>query len=377
MPARAFRWTLFSRNLPNAWDLLLSIFSSCRTEREIAASKWGFTGENSCGSAFISGARREKNEQVLSRTPEVKQKPGNALRGGSCWLRGIGSRKEPASHTIRCDGTRLESRASKAATPNELLRITEIQPALLTAAGVSDKATNHLQAADKVEAIKGLIETFLEPAGINFVEELVFRFLLTRGDTLGGSMRNVGGFMAQKKLTRSLLAHLKLAGKSCQWLHAEKRAWSVLPNDDTDVELQLRGLSWVSENGHRTLIYNLTVPVVRNNVDLCLFGCNASQISPSIYRTPTAYIALGELKGGIDPAGADEHWKTARSALNRINSAFEKKRHKPHTFFIGAAIEARMASEIWSLLKSGALENAANLTDENQIASITRWLCAL
>jgi hypothetical protein len=221
----------------------------------------------------------------------------------------------------------LKAAASKAATPNELLRITEIQPA--------------------------------------------------RGDTLGSSMRNVGGFMAQKKLTRSLLAHLKLAGKSCRWLHAEKRAWSVLPNDDTDVELQLRGLSWVSESGHRTLIYNLTVPVVRNNVDLCLFGCNASQISPSIYRTPTAYIALGELKGGIDPAGADEHWKTARSALNRINSAFEKKRHKPHTFFIGAAIEARMASEIWSLLKSGALENAANLTDENQIASITRWLCTL
>jgi len=36
-----------------------------------------------------------------------------------------------------------------------------------------------------------------------------------------------------------------------------------------------------------------------------------------------------------------------------------------------------MASEIWTLLKDGGLENAANLTDENQIASITRWLCAL
>jgi hypothetical protein len=271
----------------------------------------------------------------------------------------------------------LKASASKATAPKYLLKIAEIQPALLTAAGVSDKATNHLQKADKIEAIKGLIETFLEPAGINFVEELVYRFLLTRGDTLGGSMRNVGGFMAQKKLTRSLLAHLKLAGKSGQWLHAEKRTWSVLPADDTDIELQLRGLSWVSGKGHRTLIYNLTVPVVRNNVDLCLFDCEASKISPSIHQTPTAYIALGELKGGIDPAGADEHWKTARSALNRIHSAFEKKKHKPHTFFIGAAIENKMASEIWSLLKSGVLENAANLTDENQIASITRWLCTL
>jgi hypothetical protein len=271
----------------------------------------------------------------------------------------------------------LKAAASKAATPNDLPGITEIQRALLTAAGVSDKATNHLEDNDKVEAIKGLIETFLEPAGVNFVEELVYRFLLTRGDTLGGSMRNVGGFMAQKKLTRSLLAHLKLADKSCQWLCTKTKAWSALPSDETDIELQLRGLSWVADRGHRTLIYNLKVPVVRNNVDLSLFDCNASQISPSLYQTPTAYIALGELKGGIDPAGADEHWKTARSALNRINSAFEEKQHKPHTFFIGAAIEAKMASEIWSLLESGALENAANLTDENQIASITRWLCSL
>jgi hypothetical protein len=271
----------------------------------------------------------------------------------------------------------LKAAASKAATPNDLLKIKEIQIALLTAAGVSDKATNHLQASDKIEAIKGLIETFLEPAGTNFVEELVFRFLLTRGDTLGGSMRNVGGFMAQKKLTRSVLAHLKLAGKSCQWLHKQTRTWAPLPTDETDLELQLRGLSWVSEKGNRTLVYNLTLPVVRNNVDLCLFDCAASNISPKTHKDPSAYIALGELKGGIDPAGADEHWKTARSALNRINAAFVEKSNKPHTFFIGAAIEAKMASEIWGLLEGGYLENAANLTDENQIASISSWLCKL
>lgn len=82
---------------------------------------------------------------------------------------------------------------SKAA---DLLKIPEIQIALVTAAGVSDKAANHLEEDDKHKAVLGLIENFLEPAGANFVEELVFRFLLTRGDTLGGSMRNVGGFMA-------------------------------------------------------------------------------------------------------------------------------------------------------------------------------------
>ena len=112
-------------------------------------------------------------------------------------------------------------------------------------------------------------------------------------------------------------------------------------------------------------------------MDFCLFDCKTSDISSSIFANPSSYIALGELKGGIDPAGADEHWKTARAALDRINTAFTAKAHKPHTFFIGAAIETRMASEIWKSLEAGTLENAANLTDENQIASITRWLCTL
>jgi hypothetical protein len=271
----------------------------------------------------------------------------------------------------------MKAAASRAKMPADLLRIKEIQSGLLTAAGVSDKATNHLEASDKGEAVKGLIKNFLEPAGANFVEELIFRFLLTRGDTLGGSMRNIGGFMAQKKLTRSIIAHLRLAGKTCQWLHSETDEWTNLPEDDTDIELQLRGLCWVSPRGPRTLVYNLTVPFFRNNVDLSLFTCRAESLTKDTYKDPSAYIALGELKGGIDPAGADEHWKTARTALDRIHKAFAKHKLKPHAFFIGAAIEAKMASEIWALLQRGILENAANLTDEDQIASITRWLCGL
>src|SRR3990170_7890826 len=115
----------------------------------------------------------------------------------------------------------LKAAASKAKSPAGLITIPEIQPALLTAAGVSDKAVNHLQDTDKREAVNGLIKNFLEPAGVNFIEELVFRFLLTRGDTLGGSMRNIGGFMAQKKLTRAIIACLNLSGKKCKWLHSE------------------------------------------------------------------------------------------------------------------------------------------------------------
>lgn len=271
----------------------------------------------------------------------------------------------------------LKAAAANAKKPADLLKIEEIQVALVTAAGVSDKANNHLNESDKREAVNGLIKNFLEPAGASFVEELVFRFLLTRGDTLGGSMRNIGGFMAQKKLTRSIIACLKVAGKDCQWLHSETRGWSALPEDDADVELCLRGLFWETHDGPRTLLYNVTVPLFRNNVDLSLFNCTASDLTRDVIKKPSAYIALGELKGGIDPAGADEHWKTARTSLSRIQEAFSKHNLKPHIFFIGAAIETKMASEIWRMLKRGVLENAANLTDDDQITSISRWLCSL
>jgi len=106
-------------------------------------------------------------------------------------------------------------------------------------------------------------------------------------------------------------------------------------------------------------------------------GENAKKQAKATYKLPTVYLALGELKGGIDPAGADEHWKTARSALYRINQAFMTRELKPHTFFIGAAIAKTMAGEIWRQLQEETLTNAANLTDEDQLASISRWLCSL
>jgi Restriction endonuclease BsobI len=267
--------------------------------------------------------------------------------------------------------------ASKAKKPTDLLAISEIQPALLAAAGVSDKASKHLKAADKDAAIAGLIEEFLTPAGDKFAEELTFRFLLTRGDTLGGTMRNVGGFLAQCLLTRAIVANLRLAGTSYRWLPRDSSTWIAMPEDDAGVELQARGLAWGVSSAARTLVYNLTVPMVGNNVDLCLFNCTPEKLSKETQKQGSAYLGLGELKGGIDPAGADEHWKTARTALTRIREAFAAQKLNPHTFFIGAAIEAKMAAEIWQMLKTGVLENAANLTDETQRASFTNWLCRL
>jgi hypothetical protein len=270
----------------------------------------------------------------------------------------------------------LKVLASRASGPAQLARIPEIRPALLTAAGISGKAAGHMQDEDMGEAIQGLIAKFLEPAGAAFVEELVFRFLLTKGDTLGGSMRNIGGALAQRKLTRALLATLNIAGIPYQWLHSETRTWLGKAEDDADIEIHLRGLGWAAGKKVRTAIYNVTVPIVRKNIDLCLLDCTHAEI-PAAYKEPSRYLALGELKGGIDPAGADEHWKTARTALHRITQAFLRNKRSPKTFFVGAAIAREMAKEIWFELEKGDLTNAANLTGPDQVTSLCRWLLDL
>ena len=267
----------------------------------------------------------------------------------------------------------LKVSAMSAKRPKDLLEIEGIRSALLTAAGFSEKATTHTEESDKIAAIQDFIEKFLEPAGTNFVEELIYRFLLTRGDSLGGSMRNIAGKLAERKLNRSIVSALTLTEISYQWLNAASNTWIKGTSNAVDIELSLKGLSWRKNNETRTLIYNRTIPLVGKNIDICLLHCPPDEVNRETYRTPEKFIAFGELKGGIDPAGADEHWKTAQTALTRIRTAFDSHNLSPDLFFIGAV----MAEEIWSQLEDGTLKNAANLTNSDQVASLSNWLVGL
>jgi type II restriction enzyme len=268
--------------------------------------------------------------------------------------------------------------AGKAKRPIDLLKFDKIQTSLLTASGISDKAKNHLRDEDKNEAILGLIKNFLEPAGKSFVEELVYRFLLTRGDSLGGSIRNLAGIIGEWKFTRILISTLLVYGEKFGYLDSKSKKW-LQSNNEPDIEKRVKGLHWVSHGNDRTLIYNLSVPIVKKNVDLCLFDCSSTEIvfgknADSAHYKAEKYLALGELKGGIDPAGADEHWKTANSALDRIRTSFAGKNCQPYTFFVGAAIEKAMAEEIYQQFENHILKNGANLTNENQVVSLCGWL---
>jgi len=276
----------------------------------------------------------------------------------------------------------LRNLASRVASPQELHGLTDIRPSLLTAAGVSDKAVRHLNNDIGDAIITKLIETFLEPAGKDFVDELVFRFLLTRGDSLGGRMRNLGGQMAQHQFIRALVANLIVKDVPFQWLDHKSNLWLEGAKDDAGIELQAKGVRWRVNEEPRTLLLNMKVSWVNKNVDLTLLNTTyeASSIKQRFFalpKDPMSYIALGELKGGIDPAGADEHWKTANSALARIRTSSQLVGHRPHLFLILAAIAKSMAEEIFSQLENGDLSFAANLTNDKQVYDVCDWLVNL
>src|SRR5579862_2435411 len=178
-------------------------------------------------------------------------------------------------------------------------------------------------------------------------------------------MRNVAGWLAQKRLNSFIVSNFDNAGIPFKWRPATgPKQWRETAGPEM-YEIGIAGFAWTIKRIQRTMIYNVNVPISDTHVDICLFNCAPENYSPRILSSPERYLALGELKGGIDPAGADEHWKTALAAHGRISKAFIGNRFAPKTFFVGAAVARHMASEIWNELKAGRLTNAANLNSSD------------
>jgi len=271
----------------------------------------------------------------------------------------------------------LKVAASSFLDVDALIADKTLQAALLTAAGVSNKATQYFQPDERENAVAEFARQYLQSPVESFPDELASRFLLTKGDTLGGSMRNVVGYLAEVRLLRALIAALRLRSFPFMWQHCESGAWHVGQQDTPDIERYAHALAWSGDKGSRVLLLNTQVPQIKKNVDLVLLAATHTDLNKSgkrrVLTDSGCYIAFGELKGGIDPAGADEHWKTAQSALNRISEKF----NQPTLFFIAAAIVPTMSMEIWSDLQSGKLANAANLTKDEHVASIASWITGL
>lgn len=262
--------------------------------------------------------------------------------------------------------------------PDDFLTMPSIRPFMLTASGLSEKSLQYLNNDDYTMVIKELIDKFLKPAGPAYIDETIYRFLLTKGDAVGGTMRNRIGAMGQEKLVRCILSCMNVRGISYEWVDNTNSTfkWLAKRSDDTAVEKTLKALHWENDNGLRVLGFNMTNSIVTKNIDISLYntdkaGYEQGKISKN---HPEKALMLGELKGGIDPAGADEHWKTANTALERIRIKYAANNLQIQTSFVGAAIERAMAGEIYLQLMNGTMTNAANLTDTNQLVEDCNWL---
>lgn len=273
----------------------------------------------------------------------------------------------------------LEQKTKK---PNDILQLDEIKASCYEAAGVSIKANNYLTEDDLNEILLEFIKEFLEPAGKQYIDEFIYRYLITLGDALGGRMRNLVGSIANEKLTRCVISQLQVLKLHFTYYNRISKTW-VNGNDYTiDQVADIRSIQWTLKNkDKRQLIYNLTVPIVKKNIDLVVFNCHVNELNgaefKSLIQNESNYKIMGELKGGIDPAGADEHWKTANTALSRVRNSFKNMNIDIPLVFIGAAIETSMSKEIFNQYSKGEIANCANLTIDNQFVNLCNWLVTL
>ncbi len=242
---------------------------------------------------------------------------------------------------------------------NELFDRVPLQT-LATAMGFSDKAQHYFSVTELREAIEPVLELITKNCGGDFRTEIFYRFLLTRGDTLGGAMRNLTGESGPTKFIAAIVRELK--GRKIE---------SAFFNGKSGKK-KIKGIAW----DQRALFFDYKPKIIDKNVDVILLkNPVAPDVEPEHLENKSLYLACGELKGGIDPAGADEHWKTAGSALERIRTQFGHR--CPKLFFAASAIESAMAKEIFAQLKSEKLTHAANLTVEKQLKDLATWLIAL
>lgn len=257
---------------------------------------------------------------------------------------------------------------------SDILTLDNIRESLLEAAGVSVKAKAHLDAQDKHDILTGFVKEILEPCGHKYIDEIVYRYLLTLGDALGGKMRNIVGSIAEEKFIRFVIAQLQVHDIAFE-IYPKKTKWISSRNYLAEMATRTKALRWHNKECNRSIIFNINIPQVKKNIDIVLLGERIEGVTTStlskILNDRSNYLAIGELKGGIDPAGADEHWKTANTTLGRVRDAFNSS---VDLFFIGAAIETDMAREIYRQYQNKDLANAANLTVDNQLAALCEWI---
>lgn len=216
---------------------------------------------------------------------------------------------------------------------------------------LSQKSLNHLPEYLQNEILEELIDVdkLDNPA---YVRELESRYFLTSGDSLGGSMRNIIGKSAQVELSERIIRRLYGKGHSPEIIKNRSKT-------------KIQEIHWPN----RRIFFDKVPGFIGKSIDIIVVKGHSALIGDT--ENPKDYTCCGELKGGVDPAGADEHWKTAMSALTRIEEIFRDNEFNiPNLVFIGRAIEHSMAEEIYAMLENGWLAGAANINNRGQLDEV-------
>ena len=203
------------------------------------------------------------------------------------------------------------------------------------------------------------------------------------GDSFGGSWRNEVGRLAYVEVITPLLIHLYQHGHLHSIIYTLKGSvvrseeseeeekpsrelQRLIVDEHTGLETELKRLEEQRvvyreirlQNGNRLLLnrqitwYDAKGQSYRIGPDLLSSGSDENDI-----------LWGGELKGGADPAGSDEHWKTATRAFDRILLACERTgRPKPPLSFIATILVERVAREAAEWIAQGKLTSVYNLT---------------
>lgn len=204
------------------------------------------------------------------------------------------------------------------------------------------------------------------------------------GDSLGGTSRNEVGRMAMVRVINPLIRHLHSRGRLSEVFYSLKGQVVIKEEEveeeieevnvgqqklvittQTDIEARLKHFEAYrvvyhelgTKNGSRLLL----------NRQLKWYDSigGVYKVGPDLHSQVGDIDMLwaGELKGGADPAGSDEHWKTATKALDRIIDAAEAtNRPKPMLSFIATILVGRVAREAQSWIAQGKLKSVYNLT---------------
>jgi hypothetical protein len=198
------------------------------------------------------------------------------------------------------------------------------------------------------------------------------------GASFDGSWRNEVGRLAYAEVITPLLLHLHRQG----WLHSvvhtlkgpilsvderpSSRTWQDLVVDEqTDLEAELRSLEEQRVVYHEVRLRNGNRLLLNRQITWRDGEGNAYRIGPDLLSSSDGTDILwgSELKGGADPAGSDEHWKTATRAFDRILLACERTgRPQPPLSFIATILVERVAREAAEWIAQGKLTSVYNLT---------------